>query len=172
MRLPSFLLAAVTLAACSSGSDARADSAAANTPAAAPEPVVAARVPAGALRQVPWLLGTFRGEGAEGTTQAPFYERYSLADDSTLIVEGFKDSTLTGAIDSTRYELRADSLTNPGASRYVAVGISPDSIAFGPLVGVRNGFVWRKGDSTSWTAIIIPVRADAPRRTYRMARLK
>ena len=121
---------------------------------------------------MPWLLGTFRGAGVDGTTQAPFYERYSLADDSTLIVESFKDSTLTGAIDSTRYQVRADSLTNTGAGRYIATSISPDSVVFGPLTGVKNGFVWRKGDSASWTAIIVPVAADAQRRFYRMARLR
>ena len=140
-------------------------------PVASPS-IVAAKIPAGALKQLPWLLGTFRGTGVDGTTQAPFYERYSLADDSTLIVESFPDSTLTGKIDSTRYEVRRDSLSTPGASRYLATAISADSVTFGPLVGVKNGFTWRKGDATSWTAVIIPAAATAPKRTYRMARLR
>ena len=147
-----------------------------DTPGAAapdvPAPIVAARIPAGALKQLPWLLGTFRGTGIEGTDQAPFYERYSLADDSTLIVESFADSTLSGKIDTTRYEARRDSLSNPGSSRYIATAISADSVAFGPLVGVKNGFTWRKGDANDWIAVIIPTAKTATRRTYRMVRLK
>jgi len=126
-----------------------------------------------ALTQLPWLLGTFRGTGTDGTVQAAFFERYSLADDSTLIVESFKDSTLSGAIDTTRYEARRDSLTNPGSSRYVATSLTPDSIVFGPLVGVKNGFLWRKGDSTAWTAVIIPQPGTGRSpRFYRMARIR
>jgi len=153
--------------ACS-GKDKAADTSVAVPPT---PPTVAAKVPAGALKQMPWLLGTFRGTGVEGTTQAPFYERYSLADDSTLIVESFKDSTLTGAIDTTRYEARRDSLSNPGTSRYLATSISADSVTFGPLVGVQNGFTWRKGDASSWIAVIIPSNASSAKRTYRMARI-
>ena len=138
----------------------------------APVPAVAAAaVPAGALKQVPWLLGTFRGRGEGATVQGPFYERYSLADDSTLIVESFKDSTLTGAIDTSRYEARRDSLTSVGARRYVATAIAADSIVFGPLVGVRNGFTWRRGDDSSWIAVITPLGASGER-VYRMVRVK
>ncbi len=131
-----------------------------------------AKIPDGALTQLPWLLGTFRGTGIEGTAQAAFFERYSLADDSTLIVESFKDSTLAGAVDTSRYEVRRDSLTSVGASRYIATSISPDSIAFGPLTGVSNGFIWQRGDSLAWTAVIVPKAATAPRRFYRMERLR
>lgn len=158
---------ALTLVACGDNDKSEEHPA----PAVPPTSVVAATVPPGALGQLPWLLGTFRGTGAEGTTQAPFYERYSLVDDSTLVVESFKDSTLAGAIDTTRYEVRHDSLTNPGKTRYVATAISADSVTFGPLVGVNNGFTWRKGDSSDWIAVIIPT-GTAKQRTYRMARIK
>ena len=135
--------------------------------------VVAAKVPSGFLKELPWLLGTFRGTGVEGTKQAPFFERYSLADDSTLIVESFKDSTLTGPIDTTRYEARRDSLSNPGTSRYVATAISAKSVTFGPLVGVKNGFTWRKSAAGGWYAVITPMGSGgAKERTYRMARIK
>ena len=139
----------------------------------APPAVAAAHVPVGALKQMPWLLGTFRGRGEGTTVQAPFYERYSLADDSTLIVENFPDSTLKGAVDTTRYEARRDSLSNPGASRYIATVVTADSVVFGPLVGVRNGFTWRKGDDTSWVAVITPLGGGASaQRVYRMVRLR
>ena len=135
--------------------------------------VIAAQVQPGALKQMPWLLGTFRGIGEGTTLQEPFHERYSLADDSTLIVESFKDSTLSGAIDTSRYEARRDSLTSVGERRYIATFISPDSVVFGPLVGARNGFTWKKGDATSWIAVITPLGGGASaQRTYRMMRLR
>lgn len=81
MRFRSVVAAlGATLTACR---DKPADQPLAGTPASA----VAAKISPGALRQMPWLLGTFRGGGADGTVQEPFYERYSLADDSTLVVE-------------------------------------------------------------------------------------
>ena len=148
----------------------------AEQPAPAPpaaSAVVAAEVQPGALKQMPWLIGTFRGTGEGTTVQEPFHERYSLADDSTLIVESFKDSTLSGAIDTSRYEARRDSLTSVGERRYIATFISPDSVVFGPLVGARNGFTWKKGGDTSWVAVITPLGGGASaRRTYRMVRLK
>lgn len=163
---------ALSLVACG-GRDKSADTPAVTPTLPAPQAtIVAARILPGALKRLPWLFGAFRGIGADGTTQAPFYERYSLADDSTLIVESFTDSTLTGKIDTTRYEARRDSLSNPGAARYLATAISSDSVTFGPWVGVKNGFTWRKGDAAGWTAVIIPARAGVPRRTYRMVRLK
>jgi hypothetical protein len=161
-------LVACALLACK----AKQEEQPAPAPAAATT-VAAAHVPAGALKQVAWLLGTFRGRGEGTTVQAPFYERYSLADDSTLIVESFPDSTLKGTIDTTRYEVRRDSLSNPGARRYVATVITGDSVVFSPLVGVRNGFTWRKGDDTSWVAVITPLSGGAAaQRVYRMVRIK
>jgi hypothetical protein len=172
MRTKTFTLAVLCFAACRSEKSAEQPASQA-VASAETTTVSAAKIQVGALTQLPWLLGTFRGAGIEGTTQAPFYERYSLADDSTLIVESFKDSTLAGAIDSTRFEVRNDSLTSRGERRYVATSISPDSINFGPLAGVKNGFLWKKGDSLAWTAVIVPLGGDASKqRYYRMARIR
>ena len=160
-------LAVCPLLACT---DRKDDQPAPASPAAVP--VAAARAPSGALKQLPWLLGTFRGRGEGTTVQEPFYERYSLADDSTLIVESFRDSTLTGPVDTSRYELRRDSLTSSGERRYVATAITADSLAFGPLVGVSNAFTWRRGDDSSWVAVIRPLAGGASaERVYRMVRL-
>ena len=139
---------------------------------ATPETIDAAVVPAGALRQLPWLMGTFRGTGADGTAQGEFFERNSLLNDSTLIVESFENATLTGKIDTTRYELRHDSLTNTGPGRYIAIAISPDSVTFGPLAGVNNFFTWHKGDDSTWIAMIFPFGSDAGFRVYQMKRIK
>jgi hypothetical protein len=164
---------ASALAACLLACADKPEEQAAPVPPAPTETVTAARVQSGALKQMPWLLGSFRGRGDGATVQEPFYERYSLVDDTTLIVESFKDSTLTGAIDTSRYEVRRDSLASVGERRYVATVITPDSVVFGPLVGVRNGFTWKKGDDTSWIAVITPLSGGAAaQRTYRMVRFK
>ena len=162
-------IALIALAACDAGKDEPPVRLASGTDTV--HASNGASIPEGALTQLPWLLGTFRGTGIEGTAQEPFFERYTLADDSTLIVESFKDSTLAGAVDTSRFEVRRDSLTSVGASRYIATSISPDSINFGPLTGVKNGFIWKKGDSSAWTAVIVPAAATASRRYYRMARI-
>lgn len=166
-------LLASALAACLLGCTDKPDERRTPSPATPAPTAAAAGVQPGALKQMPWLIGTFRGRGEGTTVQEPFYERYSLADDSTLLVESFKDSTLTGAIDTARYEVRRDSLTNVGTSRYIATLITPDSVVFGPLIGSRNGFTWRKGDDTSWVAVITPLAGGpSAQRTYRMVRLK
>lgn len=138
--------------------------------------VVAPKAPRDALMHMRWILGTFRGAGDEGTAQEPFYERYSLADDSTLVVESFKDSSLTGAIDSTRFELRGDSLSNrAGGPRWTAGKVSADSVTFVPRERAHNSFTWRRGgDESYWMAVIITPRPDGTlnRRVYRMARIR
>lgn len=159
---------AMTLMACKGKTDDSANS------DPAPEyhlTVDAAHVSAGALKQLPWLLGTFRGTDLEGTMPDPFFERNVLADDSTLLVLSFHDSTLTGA-DTTRYELRRDSLTNTGDGRYIATAISADSVAFGPLAGVNNFFTWRRDTDSSWLAFIYPFdNLTSKQRRYRMTRV-
>lgn len=133
--------------------------------------VRAAHVPAGALKQLPWLLGTFRGWEVDVDPRNVFFERNVLANDSTLLVLSFHDSTLTEA-DTTRYELRGDSLTNVGAGRYIATAVSADSLTFGPLSGVDNFFTWRKDTDSSWYAFIFPFGRPSIRpRSYRMERV-
>jgi hypothetical protein len=161
------VLLAVALLACGSKSDDDQ-----NTPQSEAQlAVIAARVPAGSLKQLPWLLGTFRGTGAAGIPDEAFFERNSLLDDSTLIVQSFHDSTLTEA-DTTRYELRRDSLTNTGDGRYIATAFSPDSVTFGPLAGVNNFFTWHRGDDSSWSAFIFPFGNPRGVRVYRMTRVE
>jgi hypothetical protein len=163
---------ALALAACKDKPADSRDIPPAPEVSATPPTVDAAKVPAGALRELPWLMGTFRGTGADGTIQEPFYERNSLLNDSTLIVESFVSGTLSGKIDTTRYELRHDSLTNTGYARYITTAISPDSVTFGPLANVNNFFTWRKGDDSTWVAMIFPFGTNTDMRAYKMTRIK
>ena len=134
-------------------------------------PTAAGAAPRNALTDLRWIVGAFRGEGAQGTTQAPFFERYSLVGDSTLVVESFKDSTLKGVPDSTRYVLRGDSLTSPDAA---ATNVSPGSVTFSSRKNRALAWTWRRDDDSTWTAIIVNAVPNAPPKTrvYRMARRK
>jgi hypothetical protein len=172
MKLRIFVVVVVVAAgACSKDTPA---------PQATPDPetrtseltVEAVKVPPGSLKQLPWLMGTFRGAGIAGTEQEPFFERNSLVNDSTLIVESFENASLTGHIDTTQYELRRDSLTNTGHGRYIATAFSPDSVTFGPLANVNNFFTWRRGDDSSWVAMIFPFGNSADVRAYKMTRIR
>ena len=138
------------------------------------DPVRAARaatVPRNTLAELHWLTGTWRGAGTAGTVQTPFFERYSLASDSTLVVESFRDSTLADAPDSTRYDLRGDSLASDEAA---ASRVSPSSLTFSSRRNAGLAWTWRRDDDSTWTAIIVVTSPAGPPRTrmYRMVRLK
>jgi len=122
------------------------------------------------LAPLKWIEGTWQGTG-DGVQ--PFYERYRLQDDTTLVVESFADATLSKISDTTRFESRRGLIANPGNARYVAQLISADSIVFIPLRGVGNSFVWRRGTADHWSATIRwPAHANQParERPYTMLR--
>ncbi|HET7457295.1 MAG TPA: hypothetical protein VFJ74_06550 [Gemmatimonadaceae bacterium] len=132
------------------------------------------------LAHLRWIEGTWRGSGSG---QAPFYERYRFADDSTLVVESFADSTLGRVTDVTRFELRGGTLAStpnepkPGAARWVASRFAADSaVTFAPLARARNSFTWRRDSADAWTATLewpaTPGAAEARRRVYEMRRWK
>jgi hypothetical protein len=125
------------------------------------------------LRALQWIVGTWRGSG-DG--QASFYERYRFLDDSTLLVESFKDSTLADVSESTRYELRGGRLANAApenAAQWVAVRLTDGAITFAPVRRARNRFIWRPESADVWIAELAwPASNAAPARarTYRMVR--
>jgi hypothetical protein len=150
--------------------------------ARAAHPDAPASLTAADLAHLRWIEGTWRGAGSG---QAPFYERYRFADDSTLLVESFADSTLGTVTDATRFELRGGRVTSvPGttqsgatpAARWVASGFTPDrSITFAPLEHARNSFTWRRDAPDAWTALLDwPATPTQParQRVYEMRRSK
>lgn len=131
-----------------------------------------AMIRAADLRAVRWIVGTWRGSDG----QAPFYERYQFLDDSTLLVESFKDSTLADVSESTRFELRSGRLANAvpeNAAQWVAVRLAGGAITFAPVRRARNRFTWRPESADVWIAELAwPASnaASARTRTYRMVR--
>ena len=140
----------------------------------------AARLAVGDLARLQWIVGDWRGIGIDGTLQAPFYERYRFADDSTLLVESFADSSWQAPTETTRWELRGGRLANPGpGAQWIAVRLDARSIEFAPLARARNGFRWARlgsagGPAQEWRATISWSDAAGTRqqRAYRMERVR
>ncbi|MFL5384096.1 MAG: hypothetical protein ACJ8GN_16360 [Longimicrobiaceae bacterium] len=142
------------------------------TPAGADVGVQPARITVRDLRRLRWIEGSWRGSGVG---QAPFYERYRFADDSTLVVDSFADSTLASVTDSTRFELRGARLGNPGTVRWVASRLDDRAVDFVPVAGARNTFTWRYDSRDQWTALLHwPASDTRPARdaTYTMVRMR
>ncbi|HUP88107.1 MAG TPA: nuclear transport factor 2 family protein [Longimicrobiales bacterium] len=125
------------------------------------------------LSDLKWIEGTWRGSG--GNVPA-FYERYRLQDDTTLVVESFADSTLSKVTETSYFESRQGRVTNRGNAQWYASAVSRDSIAFAPLRGVTNTFVWKRGrNADEWEAVLAwPANASRPARsvTYIMKRVQ
>jgi hypothetical protein len=140
-------------------------------PVAKGEAPTAATLTSDALRQLRWLEGSWRGSGAG---QAPFFERYSFPNETTMLVESFSDSTFTRVTETSRYVLRDGRLANDGNMRWVAARLDDTSAFFIPLERANNSFLWRRGTSSDeWTAVIMWRSADGPReRVYTMRRVR
>jgi hypothetical protein len=153
-----------------------ATSAAAQAPAGPPAPPApeALRLTPKSFARLRWIEGTWRGAGTHGTTQAPFFERYRFADDSTLLVDAFPDSTLAKVSETTRFELRGGRLGNTGeGARWVAVRLDGEHVLFAPVARARNEFTWRREAKNRWLATITVRRPDGTvqERFYEMTRL-
>jgi hypothetical protein len=138
-----------------------------------------ARLTARDLARLQWIVGDWRGTGVDGTSQAPFFERYRFADDSTLLVESFADSTWRAPTETTRWELHGGRLTNHGTgAQWIASRMDARSIEFAPLARARNSFRWARvgdrGKATEWRATISWTDASGTRqrRVYRMERVR
>ena len=164
-RLLAFAVTLFAAGCARDESDAR-DSAA---PAAVAADTTSAVLAANAMSQLRWLDGSWRGSGNE---QAPFYERYRVADDSTMVVEGFPDSTFATANDTSQLQLRGGrlSLVGQSGSRWVATALSESEVTFAPAARATNGFTWRRESADAWTAIMRS--RSAGDRIYRLTRVR
>jgi hypothetical protein len=138
------------------------------------ERIAAAVVTPDQFAQLRWLDGDWRGQGVD---QPPFYERYRFADDSTLVVETFSDSTRAQVSGSSRIELRDSRVLGRGenSSSYVLTEVDAEHALFAPHEGVTNSFEWRRGASPdTWAATIIWTADTGARRerVYQMDRIR
>lgn len=126
-----------------------------------------------------WIEGDWRGVGAAGTEQAPFFERYSFPDDTTLLVETFEDSTWADVSRTQRYTLAHGRFGNAGAGeRWVATHVDSVSAEFAPVARTSTYFRWVREPGTgsrpeAWGASIWwdDASGTRQRRNYLMTRV-
>ena len=133
-----------------------------------PKPTAASIAP-DQFAQLKWIEGFWRGAAPGGP---PFYERYVFADDSSIAMYTFPDSTFASPSDSARVTLRGGVVRDAGnTASWVATRLDSMSVDFAPEWGATNTFTWQKyGDS--WTATIQSGSGSSKAVTvYRMQRV-
>lgn len=122
---------------------------ASSAPASSPVPI---KITAAELAKLKWIEGSWRGTGGG---VPPFFERYKFENDSTLLVEGFEDESLSKASDVSRFELKDGQFGgSDGDSGSVATALDDNSISFAPTGKARNSFRFQRVSDNSWKAIL------------------
>lgn len=148
-----YLTLVLLAGACSPGERAEPDapaSGSAESPAPAARP--AATVSAADFQTLRWLEGTWRGTGG-GVD--PFFERYRMLDDTTLLRQTYSDSTLGTVSDSARVVLRGNIVVEPAHDpAWRATSFDSVSWRFESIERAGHAFTWRRDTPDRWTAIL------------------
>ena len=159
MRPLPLLPAVIALAACGRAPERPAE----------PPPAVPATIAVADFRYLAHLDGAWRGTGPDSLV---FYERYRLADDSTIVSYTYgTDSTLTAAVDSGDIRWSGGQVrTGSPTARWVATHWSADSVRFDPDIGATNSFTWIRRSADAWMARLDSPGGPAPT-VYEMTRV-
>lgn len=136
---------------------------------------IAARMSLTGFQRLRWLEGTWRGSGVDA---APFWERYAFVNDSTIRLESFGDSALTGEPEVGTIRWRDGRVTTgSGGALWVVTAFDETTLRFDPVAGARNWFVWSRDahDDDAWTAVLSwPASGTVParERIYTLRRIR
>lgn len=104
------------------------------------------------FRRLAWLHGRWRGFMPDGRA---FFEQYAWANDSTIEMRAFADSSFANASDSSRITLRKGTIASEGpTARWVATRVDSMGADFAPQRGAGNSFTWTREDSTKWNSVL------------------
>lgn len=130
-----------------------------------------ARFSAADLPKLRWLEGRWRGSGPG---EAPFYETYHFANDTTLEITYFADSAFARATGTGRVYLSVGRIyhtTGPG--QWGATKIDETGAYFIPERNATNTFNWTYESPDAWTSIVRSSATGTERvRVYSMRRIK
>lgn len=122
-----------------------------DAPPAKPRPTPA-QVSAATFATLDWVVGRWRGSGADGV---PFYESYVRVDSVTIVSMTHADSTFAPASDSGRLVLRGDTLFDGSPTmQWVATAIDPTGVTFAAWHGASNDFSWSRTGPGAWRATL------------------
>lgn len=125
------------------------------------------------LSSLRWLEGTWRGTGGGVPT---FVEGYKFANDTTIDISFYADSTATKVSTTGKIVLTSGQLFYSGnGTEYVATKISPTSVTFVPKgTNGKNVFELTMTSPTKWTASLKGGTGEVtpPVVTYTMSKIK
>jgi hypothetical protein len=102
------------------------------------------------LAKLRWLEGSWAGTSAG---ERPIYERYHFANDSTIDITYYGDSTFSRQSGSGRVYLSVGRVYYTyGPGRWGASHVADDGIFLVPQVNARNTFGWKQVSPDSWTS--------------------
>ena len=119
-----------------------------------------------------WLAGRWRGLLPDGK---PFFEAYSVVNDSTIHQAAFSDSTFKTQTDSSMIGLRGGLVVHQGqGSSWVASHLDSRVVRFDLVKAPANYFSWSRRGADAWEAQLFNVdgRGQQQRVVYQMQRVK
>jgi hypothetical protein len=125
----------------------------------------------GDLKKIHWIEGRWRGS-AQG--QAPFFEQYRFANDSTLEITYFADSSFTNTSGRGRVYLTVGRIYHAtGPSLWGASKVDTAGIFFVPQKNASNTVSWSFQSPDLWTATLRSSATGHEQVTiYQMRRIK
>jgi len=97
-----------------------------------------------------WMEGTWK---ATAPSEPTHYERYKFANDSTIEITYYSDSTLSRESGTGRVYLSVGRIYHTfGPGRWGATTVDADGVFFIPQVNANNTFAWAHTSPDTWTA--------------------
>lgn len=104
------------------------------------------------LARLKWLEGTWEGTSP---TERSFFERYEFANDSTIEITYYADSTMTRATGNGRVYLSVGRIFHTfGPGRWAASRVDESGAYFVPQTNAHNTFAWAFRSPDAWTATV------------------
>ena len=104
---------------------------------------------AGDLGKLRWMEGTWKATAPSDT----HYERYKFANDSTIEITYYSDSTLSRESGTGRVYLSVGRIYHTfGPGRWGATTVDSSGVYFIPQINANNTFAWSHSSNDAWTA--------------------
>jgi hypothetical protein len=101
------------------------------------------------LAKLRWLEGSW---AATAPGETPFYARYHVANDSTIEITYYRDSSFTQPTGSGRIYLTVGRIYHTfGSGRWGATNVDSTGAYFIPQVNAHNTFAWTYVSPDAWT---------------------
>jgi hypothetical protein len=123
------------------------------------------------LARLRWLEGSWAGAA---TDESPVYARYHFANDSTIEISYYRDSTFSQESGTGRVYLTVGRIYHTfGSGRWGATNIDSSGAFFIPQVNAHNTFAWSYQSPDEWTLTQRTGLSGHDRMTaYKMRRVK